>query len=162
MSYEYEMAYAHPDSVEGLLQRGRGLGAVRALQDPQDSAVFVYDGIRHDRRWDGTDDRSLYLARLVRDLELSPAPVVDQPAGDEDSCLRTCWVLELLALAGSDEAREGLRAYVRTGEQWVRVLESVSDAWPAEWWEDPENDWRPPSGLPGRSWTSATVSWTST
>lgn len=39
------MSYAHFDSVEGLLQRGRGLGAVRALQDPRGSAVFVYDGI---------------------------------------------------------------------------------------------------------------------
>ncbi|MEU4029177.1 hypothetical protein [Streptomyces anulatus] len=136
MSDEYEMTYAHPDSVEGLLQRGRGLGAVRALQDPQGAAVFVYDGIRRDWRWDGTDDRSLYLARLVRDLELSPAPVVDLLAGDEESCLRACEVLELLALAGSDEAREGLRDYVRTGEHWVRVLESVSAGWPAEWWED--------------------------
>jgi hypothetical protein len=45
-------------------------------------------------------------------------------------------VLELLALAGSDQAREGLRAYVRTGEHWVHVLESVSDRWPSEWWED--------------------------
>ncbi|MFB9512949.1 hypothetical protein [Streptomyces purpureus] len=130
------MTYAHPDSVEGLLQRGRGLGAVRALQDPQVAAVFVYDGILRDWRWDGTDDRSVYLARLVRDLELSPAPIVDQLMGDEDSCLRACDVLELLALAGSDEAREGLRAYVRRGDHWVRVLESVSAGWPAEWWED--------------------------
>ncbi|MFH8621042.1 hypothetical protein ACH4A8_03905 [Streptomyces vietnamensis] len=96
----------------------------------------MYDGIRRDWRWDGTDDRSLYLARLVRDLELSPAPVVDLLTGEEESCLRACEVLELLALAGSDEAREGLRAYVRTGEHWVRVLESVSAGWPAEWWED--------------------------
>ncbi|MGW5002528.1 hypothetical protein ACWEP8_33265 [Streptomyces hydrogenans] len=136
MSDEYEMTYAHADSVEGMLQRGRGLGAVRALQDPQGASVFVYDGIRRDWRWDGTDDRSLYLARLVRDLDLSPAPVVDLLTGDEESCLRACEVLELLALAGSDEAREGLRAYVRTGEHWARVLESVSAGWPAEWWED--------------------------
>ncbi|MFE4425108.1 hypothetical protein [Streptomyces sp. NPDC056817] len=136
MSDEYEMSYAHFDSVEGLLQRGRGLGAVRALQDPRGSAVFVYHGIRRDWRWDGVDDRSLYLARLVQDLELSPAPVVDQLAGDEGACLRACEVLELLALAGSDEAREGLRAYVRKGEHWARVLESVSAGWPPEWWED--------------------------
>ncbi|WP_056563533.1 MULTISPECIES: hypothetical protein [unclassified Streptomyces] len=136
MSDEYEMTYAHPDSVEGLLQRGRGLGAVRALQDPQGAAGLVYDGIRRDWRWDGTDDRTLYLARLVRDLELSRAPVVDLLAGDEESCLRACEVLELLALAGSDEAREGLRDHVRTGEHWVRVLEAVSAGWPAEWWED--------------------------
>ncbi|MFF5705700.1 hypothetical protein ACFY7H_24935 [Streptomyces sp. NPDC012794] len=136
MSDEYEMSYAQPDSVEGLLQRGRGLGVARAFQDPQGAAAFVYDGIRRDWRWDGTDDRSLYLARLVRGLELSPTPIVDHLAGDEEACLRACDVLELLALAGSDEAREGLRDYVRRGEHWVRVLESVAVGWPPEWWDD--------------------------
>lgn len=136
MSDEYEMSYAHPDSVEGLLRRGRGLGAVRALQDPAGSAGFVYDGILRDWRWDGVDDRSLYLARLIQDLELPLAPVVDQLAGDKDACLRACEVLELLALAGSEEAREGLREYVRTGGHWVCVLESIADVWPPEWWED--------------------------
>ncbi|RAS21581.1 hypothetical protein BCL80_1306 [Streptomyces avidinii] len=136
MSDECEMSYALPDSVEGLLQRGRGLGAVRALQDPRRSAVFVYDGIRRDWRWDQTDERALYLARLVHDLDLSPMPIVDQLAGDEEACLRACEVLELLALAGSGDAREGLRAYVRQGEHWVRVLESLSAGWPPAWWED--------------------------
>ncbi|MYX14511.1 hypothetical protein GTY67_14005 [Streptomyces sp. SID8374] len=136
MNDENPMPYAHPDSTEGLLQRGRGLGAVRALQDPGGSAVFVYDGIRRDWRWDGTDDRSLYLARLVRDMELSVAPVVAMLEGDEEACSRACEVLELLALAGSGEAREGLRAYIREGEHWIRVLESVAAAWPPEWWED--------------------------
>ncbi|NEB36563.1 hypothetical protein [Streptomyces sp. SID14515] len=136
MSDKNEMSYAHPDSTEGLLQRGRGQGAVRALQDPRGSAALVYDGIRRDWRWDGTDDRSLYLARLVQDLELSLTPVVDMLLGDEEACLRACEVLELLALARSDEAREALREYVRTGEHWVLVMESVSSAWPPGWWED--------------------------
>ncbi|WP_306326920.1 hypothetical protein [Streptomyces venezuelae] len=130
------MSYAHPDSVQGLLQRGRGLGAVRAARDPGEAAGFVYDGIRRDGRWDGTDQRSVYLARLVGDLKLSPAPLVEQLAGDEEENSRACEVLELLALAGSDEAREGLRAYVRHGEHWAGVLESVAADWPAEWGED--------------------------
>ncbi|MBT2365788.1 hypothetical protein J7E88_10800 [Streptomyces sp. ISL-10] len=136
MSGEYEMSYACLDSVEGLLQRGRGLGAVRALQGPQGAAVFVYDGIRRDWRWDATDDRAPYLASLVRGLELSPTPVIGQLAEDEESCSRACEVLELLALAGSDEAREGLRTYIREGKHWVRVLESVSAGWPTVWWDD--------------------------
>ncbi|GGR76809.1 hypothetical protein Snoj_80270 [Streptomyces nojiriensis] len=136
MSDEDEMSYARHDRLEGLLQRGRGLGAVRALQDPAAAAPFVYDGIRRDWRWDGIDERSLYLARLVRDLELSPTPVVEQLAGDEDACLRAVRVLELLALSGSAEARDGLRAHVREGEHWADVLESVADRWPADWWED--------------------------
>ncbi|CAM5671905.1 hypothetical protein SAVIM338S_07053 [Streptomyces avidinii] len=136
MSDEDEMIYARFDSVEGLLQRGRGLGAVLALQDPPGAAAFVYDGIRRDWTWDQSDDRAVYLARLVRDLELSPTPVVDLLAGDEATCFRAAEVLELLAAGGSDEAREGLRSYVREGEHWVRVLESVSTGWPAQWWED--------------------------
>ncbi|MGW2787309.1 hypothetical protein ACWC3X_39895 [Streptomyces populi] len=136
MSDEHEMSYARIDSLEGLLQRGRGLGAVRALREPQEAAAFVYDGIRRDWRWDGTDDRCLYLARLVRDLDLPLAPVLRRLAGDEDACLRACDVLELLALSGSEAAREGLRAYIGEGVHWARVLESVSIGWPAPWWED--------------------------
>lgn len=136
MSDEGEMFYAPHDRLEGLLQRGRGLGAVRALQDPAAAAPFVYDGIRRDWRWDAIDERSLYLARLVRDLELSPAPVVEQLAGNEDACLRAARVLELLALSGSDEARDGLRTHIREGEHWADVLESVAHRWPADWWED--------------------------
>ncbi|MFA7765129.1 hypothetical protein [Streptomyces sp. NRRL S-448] len=136
MSNEDEMFYAPHDCLEGLLQRGRGLGAVRALQDPAAAAPFVYDGIRRDWRWDGIDERSLYLARLVRDLELSPTPVVEQLAGDEYACLRATRVLELLALSGSAEARDGLRTHIREGEHWADVLESVADRWPADWWAD--------------------------
>ncbi|MFF5494215.1 hypothetical protein [Streptomyces aquilus] len=35
MNDEDEMIYARHDRVEGLLQRGPGLGAVRALQAPR-------------------------------------------------------------------------------------------------------------------------------
>ncbi|WP_370216779.1 hypothetical protein [Kitasatospora sp. GAS1066B] len=55
---------------------------------------------------------------------------------DEDSCERAVRVLELLALAGVGEAREALREYVRRGEHWVDVLESVAGSWPVEWWDD--------------------------
>ncbi|MER5729868.1 hypothetical protein ABT084_16265 [Streptomyces sp. NPDC002138] len=135
MSDEYE-TYAPFDSVEGLLQRGRGLGAVRARQDPEGAAPFVYDGIRRDWRWDGCDERARYLAGLVRDLGLSPTPVVELLDGDDGQFERAAAVLELLALGGCDEAREALRAHVREGAHWIHVLESVSDLWPAEWWED--------------------------
>ncbi|MEU8773400.1 hypothetical protein [Streptomyces sp. NPDC048606] len=131
------LSYAPHDTLEGLLQRGRGLGAEYAQRDPEAAAPFVYDGIRRDWKWDGqTDTRRLYLARLLRDLELSPTPVVDQLAGGEEECSRAADVLELFALAGSWEAREGLRAHIRDGAHWVPVLESVADHWPAAWWED--------------------------
>ncbi|UUU28775.1 hypothetical protein JIX56_02060 [Streptomyces sp. CA-210063] len=129
--------YASPRSLKGLLQRGRGLGALRALDEPETSAELVYEVVRQDWRWDTiVDDRHLYLARLIRELELPLDPVFALLAGDGDDCERATGILELLALAGSVEAREGLRGYVREGEHWADVLESVADLWPAEWWDD--------------------------
>lgn len=136
MSDEDEMRYAPFDSVEGLLQRGRGLGAVLAATDPAVATPHVDDVLRRDWRWDEVDDRSRYLARLIRDLELSPAPAIDLLTGSERDSERATGVLELLALAGSDESRDALRSYIREGAHWGRVLESVSDLWPVEWWED--------------------------
>lgn len=98
---------------------------------------LVYDCVRRDCRWDSqVDDRHLYLARLIRDLELSPAPVIALLAGDEDDCERATGVLELLARSGSVEARQVLRSYIREGEHWMDVLESVASCWPVEWWDD--------------------------
>ncbi|WP_280674402.1 hypothetical protein [Kitasatospora sp. MAA19] len=129
--------YAPAGTLPGLLQRGRGLGALMAAEDPTAAADLVYGCIRWDWRWDTqVDHRALYLARLLRGLELPRGPVVEVLAGDEDACMRATGVLELLALGGSAEARDALRDYVREGEHWVDVLESVADAWPAAWWDD--------------------------
>ncbi|WP_405449399.1 hypothetical protein [Streptomyces erythrochromogenes] len=129
-------SYAPPDSLRGLLQRGRGLGHLRALDDPAAAAPYVYDCIRQEWRWDSQcDDRARYHARLLRDLGLPIGPLLDQLAGDEESVWRAGGVLELLALAGDGEAAEGLRDYVRHGEHWVGVMESIASAWPRAWWE---------------------------
>ncbi|MER5764614.1 hypothetical protein [Streptomyces sp. NPDC002082] len=48
-------------------------------------------------------------------------PVVAHLAVDEEEYSRAAHVLELLALAGSDEAREGLRTDIRMGKYWVTV-----------------------------------------
>ncbi|UUU26822.1 hypothetical protein [Streptomyces sp. DSM 40750] len=129
--------YASPCSLKGLLQRGRGLGALWALDEPETSAELVYEVVRQDWRWDTiVDDRHLYLARLIRDAGLALDPVLALLAGDGDECERATGILELLALSGSVEAREGLRGYVREGEHWVDVLESVAGVWPVEWWDD--------------------------
>ncbi|MFF3003088.1 hypothetical protein ACFVTF_09810 [Kitasatospora sp. NPDC057940] len=109
--------YAPAGTLPGLLQRGRGLGAQMAAEDPAAAAELVYGCIRWDWRWDReADDRHLYLARLVRDLELPVGPIVELLAGDEDTCLRATGVLELLALGGSAEARAALRSHVGEGE----------------------------------------------
>lgn len=96
----------------------------------------MYDVVGDDWRWDSVDDRHLYLARLIQELGLPLDPLVALLGDDEDDCERATLTLELLAVSGSAEAREALRAYIREGEHWVDVLESVAGVWPVEWWDD--------------------------
>ncbi len=114
---ERRYEYAPAGTLPGLLQRGRGLGAVMAAEDPSSAADLVYGCIRWEWRWDSVDDRELYLARLIRDLELPIGPVVEMLAGDEDTHDRAVEVLELLALGGSIEARDALRVHLPEEEQ---------------------------------------------
>ncbi|MFG2915206.1 hypothetical protein ACGF0D_20270 [Kitasatospora sp. NPDC048298] len=101
--------YAPTTTLPGLLQRGRGQGALIAAEDGPSVAELVYGCIRWDWRWDPTaDDRDRYLARLVRDLGLPLAPVVELLPGDEGTRHRATRVLELLALGGSAQARAAL------------------------------------------------------
>ncbi|MGI5184659.1 hypothetical protein ACQEVZ_51225 [Dactylosporangium sp. CA-152071] len=59
-----EWYYDSPSTVAGALQRGLGRGAA-LVRDPEDVMACV----RRDHRfWWIFDDRTLYLARLVRDL----------------------------------------------------------------------------------------------
>ncbi|MEU9046510.1 MULTISPECIES: hypothetical protein [unclassified Kitasatospora] len=140
MSEQRDDRYAPPTTLPGLLQRGRGQGALIAAEDPASAADLVYGCIRWEWRWHRQiDDRALYLARLVRDLELPLGPIIELLAGDAYACARATQVLERLALGGSEEAREALRAYVRDGEHWVDVLESVAGRWPVAWWDDLED-----------------------
>ncbi|MEU1418490.1 hypothetical protein [Kitasatospora sp. NPDC005751] len=150
--------YAPAATLPGLLQRGRGLGARMAEEDPAAAAELVYGCVRWDWRWEPVDQRALYLARLVRDLALPVGPVVELLAGDEDACERAGAVLVLLALDGSAQAREALRAYVRVGRHWAPVLEAMADRWPVEWWEDlaetaGERARRDPADRWGEPWT---------
>lgn len=95
--------YAPATTLPGLLQRGRGLGALMAAEDPAAAAGLVYGCIRREWRWDArADDRDLYLARLVRDLELPLGPVEELLAGDGDTRARAAGVLELLASGGPE------------------------------------------------------------
>ncbi|MFF2750824.1 hypothetical protein ACFVVA_35495 [Kitasatospora sp. NPDC058048] len=106
--------YAPPTTLLGLLQRGRGQGARIAAEDRMSVAELVHGCIRWDWRWDSqVDDRHLYLARLIRDLELPLGPVVEMAtARDEDIRDRATGVLELLVLAGSADARAALPDFV--------------------------------------------------
>ncbi|MGA5816523.1 hypothetical protein ACPC54_01475 [Kitasatospora sp. NPDC094028] len=115
--------YAPSKTLLGQLQRGRGEGAIRAARNPAEAADLVYACVRRDWRWDWlVDDRSLYLARLIRDLELPLGPVVEVlTTGDEYGHDRAAEILRLLARGGSEEAREAVRLHVREEEPYPPV-----------------------------------------
>jgi hypothetical protein len=120
-------ANAQADSLLGQLQRGRGSGFLRALQE--DVAVvrpLVLDCVTHDPRWDGQlEDRSSYYATLIMQITL--------PLDPFDAFLRTCSENNLLdseyilldtlcALArrGDLSAVAVLRAYLTYGNDWYK------------------------------------------
>jgi hypothetical protein len=135
--------YAPYRSLRGALQRGRGI-AVAELRDRPEHARLVYECTSRDTRWDWmVDDRYTYLARLLRDLSLDPAPLVaqlracgpDHPYGDNEFDL-ALGILLKLARAGDAQARDELRRYVRDGGRWIDALQTIACEWPVEWWDD--------------------------
>ncbi|GAB2925162.1 hypothetical protein GCM10027280_10560 [Micromonospora polyrhachis] len=145
-----EWRYASYRTVRGALQRGVA-AAVARLRDRPGPAQLVYECTSRDTRWDWqVDDRYTYLARLLRDLRLDPAPLVAQlracgpyrpwpqpdPTDDDNQFNLAVGILETLARAGDTQARAALRAYVRDGIRWIDVLEALTDEWPVEWWDD--------------------------
>ncbi|WP_432988674.1 hypothetical protein [Dactylosporangium sp. CA-233914] len=138
MSLDDDWHYLPTRTRAGALQRGLGRGAVRARQDPA-APELVYACIRRDHRWLPLDDRGVYLARLVRDLELPTGPIVarlftaSDETGEFTHALR---VAEALARAGSDGMIESLRRYVEIGPYWREALATIAATWPANWWDD--------------------------
>jgi hypothetical protein len=139
---EHRWYYDSPRTLAGQLQRGLGRGAFDAERDAA-AADLVMACIRRDYRWYWIfDDRAVYLARLVRDLALpiepiiavlDSAPLVD----DHDNALdNASGVLDVLARAGIEQARGGLRRYVSDGDGWVKVIELMAATWEARWWDD--------------------------
>jgi hypothetical protein len=135
--------YASPTTVPGALQRGLGRGAEQVVS-ASDGPDLVAACLRRDYRWDpDVDERDVYLARLVRDLQMPVAPIIaqlhDAPPRDRDDDNAfgvALGVLEVLGRAGLDEAVEAVRGYVRHGQRWIEALETAADAWPVAWWDD--------------------------
>src|SRR5207302_10603611 len=105
---------------------------------------LVLDCVRRDYRWDRqVDERTVYLARLVLDVELSVDPIIEQlwRAGrntgyDGNRFGQSVDVLAALARTHVSAAVAALRQYVCEGERWIEVLQAVADTWPSEWWDD--------------------------
>ncbi len=122
----------HPaESLHGRLQRGRGCAARRAA-GTHGAGELVYDCVRRDPRWDTLEERGLYYARLIVDLELSVAPIVahlfdpvDHTDLDEDRTNLAIDVLGRLVTLGRREAAAPLRRYAQEGQNWFAALQQI-------------------------------------
>ncbi|MFE2408785.1 hypothetical protein ACFXDE_10610 [Kitasatospora sp. NPDC059408] len=133
---ERRYEYAPAGTLPGLLQRGRGLGALMAAEDPAAAAGLVYGCLRWEWRWDRqADERALYLARLVRDLALPLGPVAELPAGDARA-----WADEVLELpAGGPVRRDGHGDHGRGEDSRPLpvLLEELERCWVERTWCGP-------------------------
>lgn len=116
------------ESLHGRLQRGRGCAARRAAGTPG-TGDLVYDCVSHDPRWDTLEERGLYYARLICDLELGVGPLAshlfdpaDHTDPDEDRTNLALDVLARLVELGRREAAVPLRKYAREGLNWYAAL----------------------------------------
>ena len=123
-----DIVFDSAESLHGRLQRGRGCAARRAAATPG-AGELIYDCVFHDPRWDTLEDRGLYYARLICDLELGLGPVIghlfdpaDHADLEEDRTNLAVDVLARLVRLGRREAAAPLRRYAREGWNWYAAL----------------------------------------
>lgn len=76
---------ADPGSLLGQLQRGRGLGWLRAVAEPSSGRAALRDCLRSDPRWDAqVESRSRYYATLARALNLPASGLVAEPPATDE------------------------------------------------------------------------------
>src|SRR3712207_6670133 len=115
---EIATVWADHDSTEGRLQRGRGLGFRRALEEPGSAGDVVLRCVVEDPRLDRqVEARGLYYARLIGKLGLSLDAIAEHlsGAGDPRLALDT---LEALGRYGDERAVAILRRYLEEGPRW--------------------------------------------
>ena len=129
---EADIPLAPPDTLLGQLQRGRGVGFLRALQE--DSAathVLLYKCITDDPRVDRQiEERADYYARLVlfTGMSLSSLENYLRTAPHERlgrEVTLTIETLGSLARLGSIAAAQLLQDYVSYGAQWDYALQQL-------------------------------------
>ncbi len=120
---------APADTLHGQLQRGRGAGFLRALQEnPTTVHALLYHCIIHDPRWDQqVEDRAEYYAQLVTVTHMDLAPLeqylrtLQDERNDSDAWL-AIGALGSLARLGNATALTILRHYIAYGTQWESAL----------------------------------------
>ncbi|MGW4351058.1 hypothetical protein ACWELJ_03105 [Nocardia sp. NPDC004582] len=115
-----EQTWAEPDSLLGLIQRGRGAARAAAAAAPEAAAEHLIDCIVHDPRWDHqVEERDWLYATLAAELDIdlrrlrAACDGPPDPTGDPDAWL-VVGVLERLARRGVAGSVTELRAYLRT------------------------------------------------
>jgi hypothetical protein len=126
-----EVVIESASTLHGQLQRGLGRAARRAADVPG-AGELVYDCIRRDPRWDRQcEERGLYYARLVVDLELPIRPIAEHlldPADDPDEwrARLSLDVLSDLVRLSRREAAGPLRAYAEDGMHWFDAVDALA------------------------------------
>ncbi|MEY9933002.1 hypothetical protein ABH926_007655 [Catenulispora sp. GP43] len=132
--------YAEPETLLGQLQRGRGLGARRALAEPE-AGELVVGCVLRDPRWDAqTESRDEYLACLIHRMGLPLDPIAHHLLGEaehaelrdvEHSLQVLAWLVEL----GRIDAAPLLRRYAAEGKHWEAAVDAVWDWEIADLWD---------------------------
>ncbi|MFO1460720.1 MAG: hypothetical protein U1G08_15110 [Verrucomicrobiota bacterium] len=121
--------HAPPDSLLGQLQRGRGLGFLRLIREPQPVAHrLLTHCILQDPRIDyQCENRSDYYAELALRVGLPLEPLANR-IREDDGCEEhglTWKTLRALSRRGSREAAEILLEDCRTYQDWTHHVESL-------------------------------------
>ncbi|MGI5168904.1 hypothetical protein ACQEU3_31605 [Spirillospora sp. CA-253888] len=129
----HEVVLESSSTLHGQLQRGLGRAARRAA-DRRGAGEYVYDCVLRDPRWDRQcEDRALYYARLMVDLELPTGPLAEFLFGPDDLTDSDDWraalplaVLADLVRLSRREAAEVLRRYAEEGAHWFDALDELA------------------------------------
>jgi hypothetical protein len=132
---------ADPESLLGMLQRGRGKGYLAALEAaPETVWPLLFECITHDPRRDtDLEDRAEYYASLMAATHMDIEPLhryVVQNDGSDDGPnpligLPLDTLICFVDFVHDDERKETIyqivRDYVSYGRAWKRVLQVLAD-----------------------------------
>lgn len=130
---EDDLQIAPADTLPGQLQRGRGAGFLRALQEePETVHPLLFECITGDYRWDGqVESRDDYYARLCIATEMSLDPLREYlritPDGREGDTALVVSTLGRMAALGNGPALAILREYVTYGPLWDHALGMLAE-----------------------------------
>ncbi|MFC6935473.1 hypothetical protein ACFQHO_37735 [Actinomadura yumaensis] len=127
-----EVVMESAGTLHGQMQRGLGRAARRAAEKPG-AGEYVYDCVRRDPRWDPQcEERGLYYARLMVDLELPVHPIAEHMFDPADHTDPDDWRVELaldvlaeLVRLSRREAAYALRRYAEEGAHWLDALDAL-------------------------------------